>query len=128
MKIAIIEDNEFQYPDDSFFYKVLISEILERNLTPNQFKLFIYITNKTLGFKKQWDFIAKFKLEEQIQSSRQTTDKALKFLEENKLIVVYRNPSKRKSNTTARYNAYSLGSELLDSVYLTYEEVTDYKE
>lgn len=129
---AKIKDNYFEYLEiDSFFYKLVISKIISLDLTPNEFTLLIYITNQTIGFRdedsnkpKRWDYIAKYLLEDKIKSSRRPTEKALKTLEELNLISVYRDASSRRSNTTAKFNAYSLSEDFMDIVNEQYSELT----
>ena len=129
MKIAIIQDNELEYPTDAFFYKIGISQMLELNLATNEFKALIYIYNKTVGFKKKWDFLAKFLFEKELQQSKRPTDRALKVLEDLSYISVYRNASKRKSDSTARFNAYSISDELLNIIEEIYDvEVRKYND
>lgn len=122
MEIANIADNEMDYPEDSFFYKVGVTEIFNLDLSPKEFKILMFIFNKTVGFKKKWDFIAKYIFENEMQSSRHPTDKVLKTLEDRNFIEVYRNPQNRKKNTTAKYNAYKITDKLLENILYTYEE------
>ena len=122
MDIAIIDDNDLKYPTDSFFYKTAVTEIFALNLNPNEFKLLMFIFHKTVGFKKKWDFIAKFLFEDELSMSRRPTEVALKALETNNFISVYRNPSARKKNSTAKYNAYSISDDFMEVVLCSYEE------
>lgn len=135
---AAIEDNYFEdYDIDAFFYKLIISSIVNMDLTPNEFTLLMYIVNQTIGYRsdvkldgkeynepKKWDFIAHYLFENKLKATRRTVDKALKHLEEENLISVYRDASMRKSKTTAKYNAYSLHLDFMDMIENLYIKKT----
>ncbi len=132
LEIATITDNFYEgYKIDSFFYKLIIAEVLGKELTPNEFLLMVYITNQTIGHRdqisgepKMWDFISQSNFQRILSAKEPPTSRDLKSLEDRGLIDVYRNPSKRREHSTAKFNAYRIGEELFNEVYTLYCELT----
>ncbi len=131
LKIAEVADNYHDCKIDSFFYKLVIAEVLGYDLSPNEFLLMAYIVNQTIGHRdrisgepKKWDFIAQSVFQRLLGAKEETTTRDLKKLETMRLIMVYRDPSRRREMTTARFNAYSIGDEIIAQVEEIYMETT----
>ncbi len=132
LEIAQLENNYYEgYTIDSFFYKLIIAEVLGRELTPNEFLLMVYITNQTIGHRdpisgepKMWDYISQSNFQRILNANETPTNRDLKSLEEKSLINVHRDNSKRRDHSTAKFNAYRIGEELFDVVYELYCELT----
>ena len=65
----------------------ILEELIRRNLSPNQWRVLLYIIRKTYGFQKKADYIANFQIVEATRLCKAVVSRCLKNLGDMQLIT-----------------------------------------